>query len=119
MVFAAGKMSLWVQYGTGFQLVRGDKMSLGYDDSDQSFRFTNHTLDASPGIRYFLMTDGVLDQAGGPKGYGLGVRRLQEALAGWKGEPIDRLEALLDNFVREWQGALAQRDDITVVAFQL
>lgn len=120
LTFAAGKLSLWVEGSEGgFQILKGDKQSLGYSGSDPTHRFRNHVLEIDRSQRFFLVTDGLLDQAGGPKGFGLGQRRLQEALVGWQGEPMERLEGLLQTMLREWQGQRAQRDDITLVGFRL
>lgn len=120
ITFAGGKLALWVEQEDGnFQILKGDKQSLGYAGSDQTFRFKNHGVEVRKDQRFFVVTDGLLDQAGGPKGYGLGPRRLQEALSRWQGEPMDRLEGLLDTLLREYQGQHAQRDDITLVGFRL
>lgn len=120
LTFAAGRLALWVQLPEGsFQVIKGDRQSLGYADSDPDYRFRNHELRPRQGQRFFLLTDGILDQAGGPRGFGLGPRRLQEALRSWEGQPVAGLEGQLEALLRDYQGTRAQRDDMTLVGFEL
>ncbi len=118
--FAGARIALWVQSGDGaVTVVKGDRESLGYAGSHPGFVFRNQDLAAVPGQRYFLLTDGLLDQAGGAKGFGLGPRRLQEAMASWIGVPVPALAARIDALLGEHQGRYPQRDDITLVGFRL
>ena len=118
--FAGARLPLWIQTSDGrITAVPGDRQSLGYSGTDPDFVFSNRDLAVDPDDRVFLLSDGILDQPFGSKGFGLGGRRLQEALARWRHEPIQTLEAHLDGLLHQYEGAISQRDDITLVGFRL
>ncbi len=100
-------------------MVKGDKVSLGYARTTREVALTNHDLTLQPGTRVYLTSDGILDQPGGEKGFGLGQRRLQEAFLKWEADPLDDLEQSLSSLLDEYTGTYKQRDDITVVGFTL
>lgn len=119
-VFAGARLSLWLRIpGGGLREFRGDPHSLGYRRSDPGHVFTNQSGACPPGACCYLFTDGVLDQAGGLKGYGLGQRRLRELLEAIAGRPMQEQRIALEAFIEEYQGTSPQRDDITFMGFRM
>ncbi len=118
--YAGARMPLWVQRpGQAIEVIKADRCSLGYTKSEAQLRITNHDLDLPRGTRLFLLSDGILDQPGGPKGFGLGPKRLQEAFLKWEKIPLSAMNDHLDQMIAEYSGSAAQRDDITVVGVAL
>lgn len=119
-VFAGARLPLWLKRpGEGIQELRGDPHSLGYRRSDPGHLFTNVPGTCPPGTCCYLFTDGLLDQGGGPRGFGLGQRRLRELLDAVAGLPMGEQRGLLEAFIEEYQGTNPQRDDITVLGFRM
>ncbi len=119
-VFAGARLPLWLRTPDGaLQELRGDPHSLGYRRSDPDRVFSNQAGSCPPGTCGYLFTDGILDQAGGPKGYGLGLRRLREVLDGFAGRPMAVQRAALETFLDGYQGMHPQRDDITFLGFRV
>lgn len=120
LCYAGARIPLWLHRpGQPFEVVKADKVSLGYARTAREIVLTNHEIALQPGTRVILTTDGMLDQPGGDKGFGLGQRRLQEAFMGWDQEPLDGLAQRLDTLIAEYTRDFKQRDDITVVGFTL
>lgn len=119
--FAGAKLNLWIQSSQGdFEIVKGDKISLGYSQrKGREVAIQNRDLTTAAGSRIFMMTDGILDQPGGAKGFGLGPRRLQEALKTWANVPLSEMNARLDQLLAKYSQSAPQRDDIAVVGFTL
>lgn len=118
--FASARLPLWIQSAEGsFCIVPGEHQSLGYADSSPASVFANTDVAVATSDRLFLLTDGILDQAMGPQRFGLGRRRLQEALACWKNEPMSRIEGLLEMFLRPQGDGDPQRDDVTLLGFRV
>ena len=81
--------------------------------------FTCHVHPVGPSQSLILFSDGILDQAGGGKGFGFGRRRLQDILRTSAGLPMPSLGERVADALAQYQGAYPQRDDITVVGFRL
>jgi serine phosphatase RsbU (regulator of sigma subunit) len=121
LCFAGARFDLFYQ-DTGKTpsiIVSGDGHSLGYRSSDPDWSFENHWIELSPGRTFYLTSDGLLDQAGGPKGHGFGKRRFHEVLQRCNGQSLAVQRKTLEQALMDWQGDRPQRDDITVIGFRL
>jgi serine phosphatase RsbU (regulator of sigma subunit) len=118
--FAGARIPLWLQRpGEPIEAIKGDKCSLGYAKTNRELTLTNHDLELPLGTRVYLSSDGILDQPGGAKGFGLGQRRLQEAFVKWENVELKDMSSQLDTLINEYTGSFLQRDDIAVVGFTL
>ena len=68
---------------------------------------------------FYLSTDGYIDQNGGPKDYSFGKQKFKKLLEQISVEPCLAQRDLLDKNLQEYKGDLPQRDDITILGFQL
>lgn len=119
--FAAARLSMVVTHRDGAEPVSvdGDRVGVGYVDSPESFEWTSHRLDVAAGQRFTIVTDGVIDQIGGPRSLALGRKRLVQHLQGSSGESAAVAGQRLESFITQWQGAEARRDDVTALMFDL
>ena len=62
------------------QVIKGDRHSIGYKDSNSDFKFTEHTINVDTNTTFYLSTDGYWDQNGGEKGLPFGKKRLKKLL---------------------------------------
>jgi serine phosphatase RsbU (regulator of sigma subunit) len=119
LVFAGARLSLYlIQDG---QLVerRGDRASLGYKRSRTDFVFTSHALEWSADGAYYLCSDGLLDQPGGPRGLPFGFKGLKQVLEScWQAPCARQQEALQENLLAH-AGTQARRDDVTVLGWRV
>ncbi len=118
VTFAGANMPLLIGTGDRLEMLRGDRMSLGYQDSPEDYRFTARSLPCAPGSTFYLFTDGVTDQVGGPTRRLFGRRRLQQALAEQPGQPLEQQMDRLFTRLERWRGAEHRRDDMTFLAFR-
>jgi len=99
--------------------IKPDKHSIGYVHSDINQTFTNHTLELKEGMRFYLTTDGMIDQIGGAKRIAYGKKRLMETIQEVHRLPMqDQQEILLERYYA-YKGEESQRDDNTMIAFQI
>lgn len=118
VTYAGARLPLLVHGTDGFKLLRGDRMSLGYLDSPEDFRFTAHRVPVAPGEAFYLFTDGVTDQVGGDQRRLFGRRRLQDVLEEVADRPLtDQMDVLFQRLAR-WRGEERRRDDVTFLAFR-
>lgn len=117
--FASARLPLWVgSPAHGFREYPGDRQSLGYRRSEAGHAFQSVDIEMAAGEACYLFTDGILDQAGGERGFGFGQRRLTEAFGRIGGLPMAGQGRELVKILEAYQGAFPQRDDILVLGFR-
>jgi serine phosphatase RsbU (regulator of sigma subunit) len=95
--------------------IKGDRYAIGDKRVPQ---FSNQSTLLDPNVTFYLTTDGLLDQAGGPKGFSFGRARFAELLKRHARQPFDDQKRAFRQALADYQGELAQRDDITVLSFR-
>lgn len=116
LLFAGAAIRLFYTDGAMVAAVRGSRRPLA-DRHRRSYTNTHVALDAA--TTYCLVTDGLLDQAGGERGHGFGSRRFQTLLQANAHLSLHQQAQALEAALAEYQGENAQRDDITVLSFRV
>lgn len=99
--------------------VDGDRVGVGYVDSPEAFEWTSHRLEVRAGQRFVVVTDGVIDQIGGPRQLALGRKRLMQHLHETAGLDTNEAGECFVRFLQDWQGSQSRRDDVTSLMFTL
>ena len=81
--------------------------------------FTDHEVATPVGRSFYLLSDGCLDQHGGPRGFGFGETALKNLLLEIAQYPLEEQTRIVQQRLNDYRGSLAQRDDITLIAFRL
>jgi HAMP domain-containing protein len=68
---------------------------------------------------FYMTTDGLLDLAGGPWGFGFGSSRFVQLTSSCAPLSLSEQLARIDLAMAQWRGGRPQRDDITVIGFRL
>ncbi len=71
------------------------------------------------GDRYFMYTDGLVDQFGGPDMRKLGRKRVHAAITENAGNSLETQVQALKDVLWDWQRGTRQTDDVTLVAFEV
>jgi serine phosphatase RsbU (regulator of sigma subunit) len=101
------------------QTIKGSRHSVGYKKSDINFEFKEHIIEVQEGMKFYLTTDGYLDQNGGEKGFPLGKKRFSEIILQYNNESFaDQQEIFLD-VLQEYQGNEDRNDDVTLIGFKI
>jgi len=99
--------------------IRGDRQSLGYCSSDPDVPFQTHAVGINRSTRFYLATDGIIDQVGEKTGLPLGRRRFVSFLNTIMEKEVSEQKQALREMFGAHQGEEEQRDDVTVVGFTL
>ena len=94
-----------------------DKMPVGKGEKTESF--TLHTIDVQKGDTLYLLTDGIADQFGGPKGKKFKFKQLEEILLANHNLSLEQQKNLLEKTFNDWKGNLEQVDDILLVGIKI
>lgn len=119
LIFAGAKIPLYINRNNQVNVIRGDKKSIGYRRSNRDLEFTNHSWEIQAGDRFYLTTDGYIDQNGGEKDYPLGRKRLIQAIVEHGAKEMDQQQKAFETVLQDYMGNETQRDDITMVGFSL
>jgi len=117
LTFAGANIPLIYSQGGSLHEIKGDRHSLGYRTSQPDFAFTNHVLPMTEGMAFYLATDGVTDQVGGPTRRLFGRRRLIEALQAGRDLPMRQQMERVFMILADYRGSEPRRDDLTFIGF--
>ncbi|MGZ4091060.1 MAG: PP2C family protein-serine/threonine phosphatase, partial [Bacteroidia bacterium] len=81
--------------------------------------FTNHEIKISQGDKFYLSTDGFIDQFGGPKGKKFKQKQLKDLVVNYSNLEFDLQADNLINDFTLWKGMLEQIDDVTLIGFEI
>jgi serine phosphatase RsbU (regulator of sigma subunit) len=128
VVFAGAKVSLYWCDGAATGEIKGDNHTLGgkriADFQNHNTPLAGSTPDGNAAgadaakRTFYLTTDGLLDQAGGNKGFSFGATRFMELMKRYAHLSLEEQRAAFARELEQYQGELAQRDDITLLGFR-
>lgn len=97
--------------------LKADRQPIGKSDHPQPF--TTHVIPLTEGMIFYLFTDGIVDQFGGPGAKKMTIGNFKKLLQSLSGmEVTAQRQAILDHLVN-WKKDLEQIDDITVIGIRL
>ncbi len=97
--------------------IKADKQPIGKIENRKPF--TNHHINLNAGDCYYLFSDGLSDQFGGPRGKKFTYKQLQRVLIDNHDKPMVEQEQILDKTFEDWRGELAQVDDVCILGFKV
>jgi serine phosphatase RsbU (regulator of sigma subunit) len=118
LLFAGAKIPLYINRENQVAIIKADNSSVGYLRSNSNLKFTNHSWDIQPGDKFYLTTDGYIDQNGGEKDYSFGRKRFVQVIEQGASD-ISQQSKAFEEVLNVYMGNEVQRDDITVVGFSL
>lgn len=116
LLFAGAAIGLFHSDGDAVEHVPSSRRPLG---DRRRGDYANVRMPLRAGTTYCLVTDGLLDQAGGEQGFGFGSGRFRQLLQANARRPLSEQAAALAAALADYQGDYPQRDDITVLSFRL
>lgn len=116
---ASARNEIFYYQDNELHVIKGDRHSIGYKDSDVSYEFTEHVIDTSKETIIYLSTDGYWDQNGGEKNLPFGKKRFKKMLNEIYQESMaDQQEEFLYTF-EAYKDGLEGNDDVTVIGIKI
>ncbi|MBF0434486.1 MAG: fused response regulator/phosphatase [Magnetococcales bacterium] len=120
LVYAGSGFSLFLSLDGGeLSEIKGTKRGIGYRSTPVDQVYAQHSFVVSPGTRFYLTSDGLIDQVGEEKRRSFGKKRLLEILNKNGSLPMREQKELVWRALLHWQGNERRRDDVSVVGFRL
>ncbi len=99
--------------------IKGDRATIGKDESKKFEKFTKHTIDVTADTTFYLYTDGYIDQFGGTQGKKFMLDSFKELINANHQKQMSKQERLFSSTLDSWMEKEDQVDDILVFAFRL
>lgn len=117
LTFSGAGFPLFIGENSGIRMVKGDRKGIGYRAIPGDTVWSNHCLPVTDGQVFYMSSDGIFDQVGGPKRMGFGKKRFRKLLADIRDIPISGQGEAIFKAVAEYQGRETRRDDISAIGF--
>lgn len=117
ITFAGARFSLVVVEDKNLEEIKGNKSSLGYRHVPADIQFDNHSIEYNPDMQFYLWSDGLVDQIGGPKRRSFGKRRLHKIVLDYHKMDMSWQKSQILREFKDYQHDEARRDDITFFGF--
>ncbi len=117
--YASARNEIFYIQNDELKVIKADRHSVGYKDSQADYQFTEHTIDVSDETTLYISTDGYWDQLGQETQRSFGKRRLKVMIEEIKNKPLlYQREQFIKN-IQTYQGTMDRQDDITIVALKI
>lgn len=120
--YAGANRPLWLvrKYGQQVEFLeyRATKASIGAYSVFNS-NFETRDIEMQSGDRFFMFTDGVTDQFGGPKGKKMGRKLLQEMLMASSHLDMQEQKEFIYRQLQIWRGHHEQVDDMLLMGIEV
>lgn len=117
--FAGAELPLFYVEDEEIKMIKGDRQSIGYKKSNADYEFTEHIIDVKDGMKFYMTSDGYLDQNGGEKGFPFGRRRFQKILENYTNYSFADQQEVLLNELQEYQQDEERNDDVTIIGIKI
>jgi PAS domain S-box-containing protein len=116
--YSAAKSKVYLVRGTEVYSLDRDDASVGMLNN-HSFKVNSKAIFLEKGDRIFMMSDGLTDQAGGPKNKRMGSKQVRELLQRTNNIPVAEQKEEILKFFLNWKGENEQSDDLSMLAFSI
>jgi serine phosphatase RsbU (regulator of sigma subunit)/tetratricopeptide (TPR) repeat protein len=97
-------------------VIRPDKQPIGkYIDPRP---YTTHHFELEKGDTLYILSDGYVDQFGGPNGKKFKTKAFRELLVSIQDRTMEEQKEIVDSTYQNWIGDLEQVDDVCVIAYR-
>ncbi|OJJ22132.1 hypothetical protein BKI52_08835 [marine bacterium AO1-C] len=117
----AGALSPMVLIQDGkLKLIKGNLRSInGYRNEKEKVEFTNHTFELTSSVSFYIRSDGIQDQFGGPKYKKFTPKRLHQLLLEIHHEAPESQSKRVAEAISQWQGDHEQIDDMLLIGVKV
>ncbi len=117
--FAGAFNQLVMVRNTEATQISADRMPVGAYQGKDHEPFKTQRVNIEPNDRFYMFSDGITDQFGGPKNRKFGPKQLREFLSQIHHYPMHRQSEMIKHQFNNWKGNEEQIDDIVMIGFRV
>lgn len=118
LTFVGAHFDLYMVNDGAVEVVRGGRKGLGYREIPADQDYPASTIDVSVPTRFYMATDGMVDQIG-PGMKRFGKKRFSELLVSLQDRPVREQGQAIHDTLLAHQGDAPRLDDVAVIGFTL
>jgi len=100
--------------------LRPDKLAIGDDyPENRNQGFSKQSIDIVKGDRFFMYTDGIVDQFDNADKKQISRKGFENQLSSYLDEPFPSIKNNLLDYLEHWQGSNYQTDDILILGMEI
>lgn len=108
---------LWYIENNELKEIKADKQAIGKTDNPKPF--TTHEIEYKNNTTFYLFTDGLPDQFGGPQGKKFKYKQFEQLLTSINDKTMQEQSDIINQMFKNWKGELEQVDDICVIGIKI
>ena len=116
--YAGAKIDLIVFKNNEMSKIKSNSQSIGYKRSRTDYHYINHEFPIDNNETFYLYSDGITDQTGGPKNYPFSKLKFNKLLASLQMQPLHKQSEIILDTINQYQGNNLRCDDMTVLGFK-
>jgi serine phosphatase RsbU (regulator of sigma subunit) len=116
--FAGANNPMYMIRNSEIQIIKPDRMPIGIH-ANADVPFKNNNIDLKKGDAFYIFSDGIADQFGGPKNKKFKYSTLQYLLLENHEKPFQEQQRLIESAFEEWKGDNEQVDDLLMIGFRV
>lgn len=118
MQFAGAYNPLYMIRDGELSVIKADRMPIGVHERDDK-SFTNMEFSMHKGDVYYILSDGYIDQFGGPNGKKFMTKNFKELILEIHTESMEVQKEILWQRFTDWRGEIEQIDDVIIIGIKV
>lgn len=116
--FAGARFPLIQSENGVVEVIKADRKSVGYKRTSLDSKFTTKKVAITSGKTFYLASDGLQDQLGGPNNQAFGRKAVLDMLTAVHDQPMENQKTLIQQAIKNHQGTQERQDDLTIIGFK-
>lgn len=118
MQFSGAYNPLYMIRDGELSVIKADRMPIGVHERDNK-PFSNMEFSLHKGDLFYILSDGYIDQFGGPDGKKFMTGKFKQLLLEIYKLPMEEQKEVLWQTILDWRGEIEQVDDIIIIGIQV
>jgi len=121
--YAGAMHPLYIVKNNSVEVIKADMYSIGgrklRSSTDNVRDFTNHTIEVTEGMSFYMFSDGYVDQFGAKEKNKFNTERFKRLLLNMQYVGMEKQKKIVQSTMEEWKGTYRQIDDMIVVGIKV
>lgn len=119
VTFAGANIALYYTVGDDIQRIKPNRSSIGYTKSNKNITYKEDDILLQNDMKFYISTDGYIDQNGGKKGFPFGKKRFYKLLKQHHLKSLQEQQLYFHSSFEDYKQDFEQTDDITLICFKI